>query len=169
MHLYCLLVFTIAAVPLHTRCEDEETEKDPGNEDECIPITDCSIPVCVNGHCVILDDGTRVCYCYDGWSGQYCNNTGPEALSAVATLSTGATVSIVVAIIAVLREYRMPVTCTSIYSTCISSLYLCPLSTRYQAHTNISCQYTLLVCPLCIFPIKCRKTLVLYKFVFTII
>ena len=68
----------------------------------CIPITDCSIPICVNGWCVVTEDGDRLCYCKPGWEGEICNSTGPIAYAVEATISEGAVVSIVVVIIAVL-------------------------------------------------------------------
>ncbi|ELU14775.1 hypothetical protein CAPTEDRAFT_226653 [Capitella teleta] len=80
------------------RCDDGERK----DEDQCIPVTDCSIPICVNGWCALTEDGDRYCYCKPGWEGPICNMTGPEAFAVVATISQGAVVSIVVVIIAVL-------------------------------------------------------------------
>ena len=87
-----------------SRCTEEFHMKDPANPSQCIPIEDCSIPICNNGHCVTTEDGDRLCHCFPGWSGILCDEPGPEALAATATMSTGATISIVVAIIAVLCE-----------------------------------------------------------------
>ncbi len=41
----------------------------------CVEITDCSIPRCVNGDCVVVPDenGNWRCNCFTGWVGIRCD------------------------------------------------------------------------------------------------
>ena len=38
----------------------------------CVPVTDCSIPRCNHGYCVV-SDGLWRCICDEGWTGPDCN------------------------------------------------------------------------------------------------
>ena len=76
----------------------------------CVPITDCSIPRCVWGDCVLVSDpdnpGELIwsCNCYSGWTGVHCNETDPVYLSALTTVSTGWMSSVSAALLLLLSE-----------------------------------------------------------------
>ena len=53
----------------------------------CVAITDCSIPRCMNGDCVVVGGMWR-CNCWPGYTGTICDAVGTQVGDArVATLS----------------------------------------------------------------------------------
>ena len=86
-----------------TRCEAiDETEEG----DTCVLITDCSIPRCVNGFCIVVDD-QWVCDCYDSYEGLVCDQEPQVAGVVAATLGTGGIAAIVICLIALLSKYLL--------------------------------------------------------------
>ena len=79
----------------------------------CVPITDCSIPRCVWGDCVLVPDpdnpGELIwrCNCYEGWTGVHCNETDPVFVSTMATVSTGWISSVTAALLLLLSKYYL--------------------------------------------------------------
>ena len=88
------------------RCSDpKETEQG----DECVTITDCSIPRCENGFCIVVD-GLWRCDCDPGWSGEACDSEGPGGpLAATASFATAGIIAIVVCLAVLLSEYSFTV------------------------------------------------------------
>ncbi|KAK2150770.1 hypothetical protein LSH36_390g02109 [Paralvinella palmiformis] len=84
----------------------------------CVPITDCSIPRCVWGDCVLVSDpdnpGELIwsCNCYSGWTGVHCNETDPVYLSALTTVSTGWMSSVSAALLLLLILLLIVACCT---------------------------------------------------------
>ena len=86
------------------RCPDpEETEQG----DVCVAITDCSIPRCENGFCIIVD-GVWRCDCDPGWNGETCDSQGPPhppVPAAAASFITEGIITIVICLAVLLSEY----------------------------------------------------------------
>jgi hypothetical protein len=82
----------------HCSCINDDERVDG---DVCVLITDCSLPRCDNGFCIVVD-GNWQCDCYDGWQGEQCDAVMPVYGAVGASLANSAIAAIVVCIIVLL-------------------------------------------------------------------
>ena len=70
----------------------------------CVPITDCSIPRCNFGYCVVTSDGMWRCVCDEGYTGVDCNEPAAVGQPYVVSITEGAIAAIVICLLVLLCE-----------------------------------------------------------------